>query len=480
MLTEDKLTDHALISDHLQDLSDLQTPVALEVDGRTISRCRLLYQQTPNIEFYARAPVGTYPTTGTLSVVYTAQDAPFLFNSEIVSCRQEEAKFVELRLQPPEVIARSNRRTYFRVKPAADQPVLVSIKISERPVIHTRAEDISGGGLGFVIHRTFDFLTAETRFPLTVVIPPFKKIHTDALLRGVSRTADAVCLGAEFVDIPERDRNTIIGYSVRRELELRRNPESPNQLKGARLAIIDEKENFGLFTFLETTCAVKKINIREHALRDKLKAAPFPELIVLNLDHPEADDWYRFIAASAPLGKLPLVLLSTEEHWAHPERRAARFLTIPFKAKGLLVAVQQEIAWLRRIREAEKWKHPTRTTTHLLLLDRAQRFNGPGISLLKNLGYGASVIATEKNILARINEEGPDAIILYADDPTIALSICRLLQMNKKLKWVPRILIADNDHPFRTAVSEGLASASLRYAPEPEDMVAQIKELLPA
>lgn len=479
MLTEDKLTDHALIGDHLQDLSDLQTPVTLEVDGHSVPRCRLFYQQSPNIELYARAPLGTYRSGGTLTVVYTAHDAPFLFTSEIVSCRQEEGKFVEFRLQSPEVIARSNRRTYFRVKPSADQPVLVNIKVSEKPVIHTRAEDISGGGVKFIIHRTFDFLTAETRFPVTLVIPPFKKIHSDALLRSICRTADAVCIGAEFVNIPERDRNTIIGYTVRRELELRHNPETPNQLKGARLAIIDEKENFGLFTFLETTCAVKKLNIKERTLRDKLKAAPFPELIVLNLDHPEADEWYRFIVAGGPLGKLPLVLLSTEEQWALPERRAARFLTIPFKARGLLAAVQHEIVWLRHLREAEQWKHSTRTTTHLFLLDRAQRFNGPSIALLKDLGYGTSVITTEKNILARINEEGPDAIILYADDATIALSICRLLHMNKKLKWVPRILIADNDHPFRTAVSEGLASASLRYAADPQDMVVQIKELLP-
>ncbi|MFC4768884.1 flagellar brake protein [Effusibacillus consociatus] len=156
-----------------------------------------------------------------------AKDTPCEFDSIIEANLFKDVHLQVIRKPEKEAIRRKQRREYVRV-PASISVELVLMDLETRKIhtIPSITRDISGGGLSLIIRRDSPVKTGDLagfRFRLNVDGKIHEIIGKTRVLK-VSKASDPSARNTcslKFVEISETNRQTIIQYVYRRQIELR-------------------------------------------------------------------------------------------------------------------------------------------------------------------------------------------------------------------------------------------------------------------
>ncbi|WP_022850244.1 flagellar brake protein [Limisalsivibrio acetivorans] len=157
-----------------------------------------------------------------LDVAYVSEQGRFHFRSKVIKRVKEVIPLLEI--EKPDAVYRKELREYFRVNTRAKIKVLLTREepdgsIKEKLCIAS-VHDISGGGIRII---------SECRMEMEEMV----EVYFDGAIPGLEsiqgRVRRAVALeegkyeaGLEFIDINNVDRDKVIKYVFKRQLELRK------------------------------------------------------------------------------------------------------------------------------------------------------------------------------------------------------------------------------------------------------------------
>ena len=123
--------------------------------------------------------------------------------------------FAALKFGLPEIIRYSNRRDYYRVKPAMDEPVRIVINFGETGFFDGPARDISGGGIAVKSQVSGKVDLGRKIGTVEIMLPSGAWI----ICKGVVRRVSGSIIGIELEEIHGRDRREIVRYATERQKE---------------------------------------------------------------------------------------------------------------------------------------------------------------------------------------------------------------------------------------------------------------------
>ncbi|MFH0925386.1 MAG: response regulator [bacterium] len=183
-----------------------------------------------------------------------------------------------LKFYYPEVIRPIEARRYYRVEPRPEEPMPI-LFIKENNIIEAKIEDISAGGLRFLV-QTDTELASDEKYTMAffmVVEGAERKIIIEGIVRHIRRvrlTPRYHC-GIQFVSLDRDIRDSIIRFVSERQIEERKRAEGllkirpkpkagkelalKTELKESLLAIIREKSHSDNIVEQEESPQIKKI-----------------------------------------------------------------------------------------------------------------------------------------------------------------------------------------------------------------------------
>jgi len=463
---------------HLQEIAEMEIPVYVLIDELTVlSDCRLVYDEENRKELIIKAKPGHYPVKVRLKLTYANLRTLYSFKSEIISQKNIDGSAL-LSIRIPETITKDERRRCFRVKPSEEIPVCIRIPLDDKMVIDTEAVDIASRGVSFVAPDNIGPFHIGNALPLTVSIPGFGDIQIEASVRNIEKMHEMTRIGMEFSEMSETEQRKIIQYVTNRELEIRNQTREEQLEKKPIVCIVDDDQNDDRYDFLKYTYEVFATD--HFNLVTKL-LAHLPDLIVINCDIPEILILLRIIARHHILKGIPVVLTGTEKECPNGAPVKTVYFSSPFKEKLFLKTLEDLIdkcALLKKLDENKFRIIPTKPVK-ILIIDRFANLGTDNIGALKKYGFHVSIHGNEKNILEKIESNYPDIIIF--DEQTEKIdppSMCSLLNMNKTIKCIPKIILTKEEKTFEIFFSRGFCCGFIKKPVDPQAMIATINKTI--
>ncbi|GGK18841.1 hypothetical protein GCM10010965_09790 [Caldalkalibacillus thermarum] len=181
-----------------------------------------MHEQSSRLAFF---PEGTE-----LEVWFTGKDkVPYQFVSQVAGRRKERIPVTLLTHPHPDTIERKQRRQYLRVP--CDEKIFLYVQNDHQapkdPLI-AQAVDLSGGGMAFTLAGK-EQLQPGDEVKWEFSLPPVHESSTPISGRGVVKRVTPPAekgmpykYSVAFTEIREQDRQQIIRYCLRRQLEMRK------------------------------------------------------------------------------------------------------------------------------------------------------------------------------------------------------------------------------------------------------------------
>lgn len=479
MIATEKISAEETIDSHIREISDLKIPVRAIIDENIeLSDCRLIYEDGEERQLLIQTRLGNYLKQREIEITYSHSKTFYTFKSRIISIKEIDFGYAYLQILFPEAITGSERRKHFRIRPSKVWPIQIQVVLPDKKVVNLEARDISGGGISFVAPQCIGCFEIGALFSMDIAVPKAGKIQATANVRKVDKLLDIVRVGMEFSEISKTAQRIITEYTIRRELETGNVPGRAESFEKARIFIIDDKERHKEYKFLDEKFEVRKVDCINTI--SKLTAG-IPELIVLNLDLPESHIILNIIKAHRVLKGLPLILLSKGERETYNTPDTLIYVNIPFKEKFFIKSVEDLIKRFRISRRIEqiKWQIISGTGKKVLIIDQSRNFSAGNIKSLTDHGFEVFVVDSEENILQRVGEYNPDIILIDEDTGEIDfVSICRLMNINRALKVIPRILVAKDKEASEIFHSQDLISGLVIKPFNSKQLIMGINDVL--
>ena len=123
----------------------------------------------------------------------------------------------------PDSVVKVQQRSFVRMPMVLPAHVVIKGKQGEEPErLETTTRDISGGGMELVLEKR---LAYGTRIQVVMKLPGMGAVAAVGEVARINKPLEEreiFWTGIRFVDIQERDRDTIIHYIFKKQLELRR------------------------------------------------------------------------------------------------------------------------------------------------------------------------------------------------------------------------------------------------------------------
>lgn len=446
MKIDAKITRPEEIQRHLQEVSDFQISIKLFTETGQFLKTGIFFcefDQDVGLHFIPIPP--RWSEFPLLTCQYHYNEKICVFKS-----RSLEIGRGHLCMGMPESIMVFERRKFFRVTPAKDQPVSVTLGIPDRADLRTHASDISGGGFSVLLPQRMAFFQVDMRLSACVELPDGKEIQAQAVVRGKHNFMNIMRVGFEFLWLPEDERDKIMSYSVHRQLAMREATAQAGD-KGwhaPRVCIVDSDAPKTVYSYLREKFVIETVdhlNAISH-----LRKRPY-DLIVLNGKDAGARLVLQTASRDHVLKEVPLIVLGQAN--GHVKNRAGGLMSIktPYKKKHLLKSMVDFIGKARLSNQIEGayWQYFTGGGKKIMVVDPQNNLGAFPYKILEELGFQLFRVEGAMGIIAQIEKVLPDLLLLDSEtgsmDPT---TLCRLMNMNKVVKKIPKIrLLAGGDIP---------------------------------
>lgn len=460
---------------HLQELSDFQVPVRLfTMEGKFLSKgCFSCEFNSDESLFFSPVP-STWSQYATLACHYSYQLSACAFQA-----RPLIVKNSKLHIELPASILFFDRRKYFRIQPSKNRPVVIRFAIPGKCEMRVSASDISGGGFSVLVPARMNFFSIGMPLFSRIALSGEEKIECRVTVKGVSSFLDVTRVGCEFDDIFEKDRSLVMSYCVRRELETRNAPDArENQWKKLNLCTIDEASGNKPYSFLEGLFYIKTIeplNAISHLRQTH------PDLMMLNTDNAGARLVLQTVSRDPVLKELPLILLGRKRPNAKARSGGLLSIRTPYKKPYLLKAMKEFVENIRLSKEVGQsyWQYFTGEGKKIVIVDPLKNLASFSFKTLENIEFQLDWVNGGEGIIGQLEAARPDVLLI--DNETGSLdpgTLCRLMNLNKVLKNIPKIrLIAGGEVPHST-LFENSGMSFLAKPLEMEKLVESINKAL--
>jgi CheY-like chemotaxis protein len=460
---------------HLQELSDFQVPVRLFTkEGKFLLKGCFSCEFNSDASLFFSPVLSDWSQYATLACHYSYRLSACAFQARPLGLQNSQ-----LQLDLPASILFFDRRKYFRIQPSKNRPVVIRFAIPGKSEMRVSASDISGGGFSVLVPARMNFFSIGRPLFTRLALSGEEKIECQVTVKGLFSFLDVTRVGCEFNDICEKDRSVVMSHCVRRELETRNAPDArENQWKQLNLCIIDEASDPKPYAFLEGLFYVKTIeplNAISHLRQTR------PDLMMLNTDNAGARLVLQTVSRDPVLAQLPLILLGRKRTNANARSGGLLSVRTPYKKPYLLKTMKEFVENIRLSKEVGQsyWQYFPGEGKKIVIVDPLKNLASFPFKALEDLEFQLDWVKGGEGILGQIEVARPDVLLL--DNETGSLdpgTLCRLMNMNKVLKNIPKIrLIAGGEVPHST-LFENSGMSFLAKPLEMEKLVESINTAL--
>jgi CheY-like chemotaxis protein len=448
---------------HFQHLSDYQIQVHLFTrGGKFLSKGRFLFEAERD-EGLCLSPIPlNWSDHADMSFHYCYGERSCAFQTQPIG---KNKRYLQLRL--PGSVLLFDRRKYFRVQPSPVEPIIIRLRLPDKPEIRLTASDISGGGFSALVPRQMGFFSTDLVMPVGLEFPHEGKISAQAMIKGIYSFLDVMRIGCEFTQIDENKRGAVISYCVRRQLEKRNAPpemEGKDQGK-PRVCFIDSNCAAETYDFLKSMFSLETVD-HLNAI-GRLRQRPV-DLIVLNTDHAGARLILQTLSRDRALQGLPLILLGRNQNTCQ-RAGAVTPISIPYKQPFLVNTMKEMIGRVQLSdRIAASYYHCfVGEGKKIVVLDPLKKLGSLPVKALEDLEFQLCWIQEEVDILTKLEAACPDLLLLDSEtgamDPA---TLCRLLNFNKVMRGIPKIRLLSGGEPPQSSLFD---NAGIHFLSKPFD-----------
>lgn len=462
METSKNFPEQDAVENYIQEIVELKIPVKALINKNVVLfDCRLIYEAGDRKRLLIRTKPGDHPETGEAALECVYSNTLYTFKSRIISRKEVDTQYTYLEIQFPDKIAKEERRKHLRIRPSEENPIHIRFSLADNSVVSIEAMDISGGGLSIVVPSKISQFQIGDSFSLNIALPKFGEVHSSGAIKVIAPLLNMIRVGIEFLDMNERDYSTIIQYVMAREIEIRKESEKLAPLKRPKIYLIDHSQQHQSYQFLDSIFNVIKTDFFNVIPR---LAESRPDLITLNKDLHESRMLLQLIKKHRVLKDIPLILLSREEKEEDNIHENAAILNIPFNENLFVKTAEGFIDKYRfsKKHSEKKIKMLSGKPKKALIIDRFGNFSAENTEILTKHGFQVTTSSNEGNIMKKIESDYPDIILFDEETEKVdPVSICRLININKTIKVIPKIILTSDEKNFDNFYSQGLFAGFL-------------------
>nr|WP_259545132.1 flagellar brake domain-containing protein [Heyndrickxia oleronia] len=158
-----------------------------------------------------------------LNCIFSTEDnGTYLFRTKVIGKVKKNIPLIILHIPPVEEFKKIQRRQYVRVETAVDISLYLQ---NSKERFTTITEDISAGGCAVLLPKNIQMHPLETG-DATIVLPmqngDYQYINTPIKLIRNREDAGKNIASIEFIDLDEKDTQSLFRFCFERQLELRK------------------------------------------------------------------------------------------------------------------------------------------------------------------------------------------------------------------------------------------------------------------
>lgn len=320
-------------------------------------------------------------------------------------------------------------------------PVPVRCTLPDGAIFDVLAVNISQQGLRFFMTDSPPLPHVGDCLRLTFDTCELKGLSTTATIQHRAKILDMVRFGLEFTEVPEGGQQKLAEYEISEKSQAARGTEQDEASETSIIFVVDEPQERDRYSFLDRN--FKVIHSDSFDVIGRLLTA-LPEAILFNSSLPDGGMVLQILTSHPILKGIPVIEIQKKKR----QNPGNVFSSLPFPMDEFLVldTLYQAIAARKiagKLRE-DQFSGPFKTGISILLVDDSSASGAHDIEALRSLNCDVKRIDNLKLLYDSFVWSTPDVIAIDENTREIdACTVCRLLNMNRELKDVPKLLLSE-------------------------------------
>lgn len=302
------------------------------------------------------------------------------------------------------------------------------------------ASNISRAGLYFYVIDSPVLLVAGDCLTFAFDTPLLKGISAVGTIRDRSEVLDMVRFGVSFKEVSEGGGSKLAEHENFEEHQTAQGTDEGKSREKAAIFIVDEPQSRDRYNFLDQSFRV--IHSDSFGVIGRLLATS-PDAILFNSGFPDTKMVLQILANHPAVKGTPIIEIQKKKR----KTIENLFSSVPFPMDETVVldtlcqAVRAHTI-SRMLREGE-FSGPFKTGISILLVDDSSAQEAHPVEALRDLNCDVKRITDLKLLYDSFVWSSPDVIAIDESTKEIdAVTVCRLLNMNRELKDVPKVLLS--------------------------------------
>jgi CheY-like chemotaxis protein len=319
-------------------------------------------------------------------------------------------------------------------------PVPVRCTLPDGAIFDVVADEIGRGGLTFYMSDSPTQLSVNQSLAFDFDTPGLDGIKASGSIRDSSRILDMLCFGVRFSDVSEGGQPKLTEYQRTKEDQFGPDAAINSGSEQGVVFIVDQPQAQDSYGFLDQHFNVVRSD--SFGVIDRLLAA-LPEAILFNSGLQDSAMVLQVLTNHPVLRQTPIIEIQTKK------RRISHklFATIPFPLdEGLVVETLYRAVTadkISRILRQGDFSGPFKTGVSILLVDDSSASEVCDLETIRCLNCDVRRIVDLKLLYDSFVWSTPDVIAIDESTREVdARTVCRLLNMNRELKDVPKLLLS--------------------------------------
>lgn len=337
------------------------------------------------------------------------------------------------------------------------------------------ASNIARTGLYFYVINSPVLLAVGDSIAFSFDASLLKGISTTATIQDRAEVLDMVRFGVVFQEMSNGGEAELAEHGNLSERRPFPETDEEKSLEKAVVFIVDDPQSRDHYSFLDQ--GFNAIHSGSFNLLGRLLAA-LPDVILFNSSLPDTKMVLQILTNHAVLKGTPIIEIRKKRRKAMEDL----FSSLPFPTDEAVVldTLRQAImarTISRMLRDGD-FSGPFKTGVSILLVDDSSAPEAHHIEALRDLNCDVKRITNLKLLYDSFVWSTPDVIAIDENTQEIdAATVCRLLNMNRDLKDVPKILLSKRKGQ-RHSNGSGLFSSVLTEPFTAKQLLSQIHYLL--
>ena len=445
--TAEQIKTHFLLAYHVQ------PTMTVCFDGTVTSEVnRLIFNSNGPDEIVLKIISPHLPKATDVSVKYMIDGFEHHFISRIIDVKPlgNVGSFLKIRL--PGVIRAVNRRNSVRINPSGQEPVRVTLSLSDKAPISCLVIDISMGGFALIVPSGDPVITYPYEIKGELHLPDQNILPTMVKLRNMIQQQDRYRIGMEFNSMSKDTLKKLMGYIVGHTVKNRDIQSSaPTRQQPLLCLIHDNQRHDDTLNYLEPFY---------HLVRQDIKAdlkpiiQMVPDVLLFNLDTIKPHTLIPKIRTLTNLKKTPAIVINEDD--AMDACLDATTLSQFKDPAALIEAVEQSISSggnlpngspisLTNYSEKKIETDPkcVKKDKTILVMDLKQNIPAKLVEAIESRHITVRIHTDLKGIFDHIKKIKPISVVINSDFDAIFGNLLKILSINKFTKKLPLLIMAD-------------------------------------